>query len=354
MGHGECFDKLVKIRRNWAKSPNRVHSSCWLERKEAEVRQLLKECEGRESSLLDKLVNLSAREVCRNTAKELLALFAKHREVYYPDKDSSRLSVETGESSDSEDDITMAQPIPFRDVEQSLPRYSGGPGVAKWLQSFGESAVIYEWSALQQFIYCRQLLRDAAKLAVENRATINSFDTLKAFLLEEFETEENSAALHDQLGKMRKMGNESSTMFGYRVQAVASRGTVDDRSVLTYIVRGLGLPCAVKANMLAARSWKDLKTLLVAFDEANIDEKRSQNNRSFKNLNPNTPSFTPAGGGAAPTKTGLSTRVKQEVFKCYNCDATDHMARNCPQPVKCYKCKGVGHRASGCPTGNQA
>jgi len=57
----------------------------------------------------------------------------------------------------------------FRDVEESLEKFSGegGKNYENWIQEFEEIANACNWNEIQKYLYARRLLSGAAKLAVE-------------------------------------------------------------------------------------------------------------------------------------------------------------------------------------------
>lgn len=116
-----ALEKLNKIRRNWAKAPNRHYSTKWFVSKEDEIKQAINQCDVNEN-LLCSLVTLSERELCRKLAKELLTLFKT-----YKDKN---LDIESSSDSETQEEPqerlqNMASQVSFRDVEQSLARFDG-------------------------------------------------------------------------------------------------------------------------------------------------------------------------------------------------------------------------------------
>lgn len=240
---------------------------------------------------------------------------------------------------------TMA--VTFRDVEQSLTRFNGSAQVEKWLEDFEATSTVYEWTELQRYVYCRQLLEGAAQLAITTKRSINSFATLKAFLLEEFASEVNSADLHDQLRKMQKEKNESSVVFGYRVLAVAGKGTIDMKATLSYIVRGLGTSCNNKATLLVCSTWKDLRKMLMAQDQANDIDSSARGS-----------GYRPYSAGTVSKPVIKSEQFKQEPGekpKCFKCGIVGHISRNCRKNNgNCFKCGQPGHLAAQCNTAGGA
>lgn len=247
-------------------------------------------------------------------------------------------------SEDNEKKENKMATITFRDIEQSLDRFDGVVvNVETWLASFEATSVLYEWTEVQKYIFCRQLLVDAAKIAVQGKTTINSYVTLKAYLLDEFKTEINSATIHDKLRTIRKSKNESAVMFGYRVQALANSGGVDERATLTYIVKGIGAQLANRAAMLTATSWKELKAQLVSYDEARSmeEQERPPEVRSVVRPDRRGPS----------TMRSPQIKAEPKPIKCFNCGAGGHISRDCRKPACCFQCGEAGHRAVNCPRG---
>lgn len=91
----------------------------------------------------------------------------------------------------------------------------------------GEAASeVFGWGELHKYVYCQHLLSGTTKLAVQQRTTIVSYATLKAYLEEEFGSAVDEALVHRQLAAMRRGIAESMTGFAYRVQGVAGNDRV--------------------------------------------------------------------------------------------------------------------------------
>lgn len=322
------LDELKRTLAIFKKNPDRVLTAEYLDDKKEFIRELLVQFNTKAQEARHEADLTTITEQVKSVRDELNQTIRERR---------ARIVVE------------MAQSIPFRDVEQSLARFDGASSnVEGWIETYEATATLYEWTNVQKYLYCRQLLKGAAKLAVESRPTVNSFPTLKAYLLEEFASETNSASVHDKLRVMRKQKEESSVMFGYRVQALAAAGEVDERATLTYIVRGISVPLANKTAMLTAKTWKDLKSMLNALDQARAMEEsdRSEARSTNSNQRPRA-----EGNGRSTTPFTRPNFVKPErgTYKCFNCSGTGHRFRDCPNPVKCHSCQENGHRSAECP-----
>lgn len=51
--------------------------------------------------------------------------------------------------------------------------------VELWVEQFEEQATVFNWTALQQYVFGKQLMTGAAAVAVSRRARIKSYATLK-------------------------------------------------------------------------------------------------------------------------------------------------------------------------------
>lgn len=80
--------------------------------------------------------------------------------------------------------------------------------------------------------------------------------------------EETGASLHQELATMRRAKSESTRDFAYRVKAVASRGTIDAKSLISYVIDGLGECKSDRSNLYEAETFQALQRKLEAYDLA--------------------------------------------------------------------------------------
>lgn len=83
---------------------------------------------------------------------------------------------------------SVAQPMSFRDVEDSVQTFSGEgkQNIRKWLEEFEETSEVCRWTEPQKIIYAKKLLRGSAKLFVTYEQCAKTWKRLKKSLISEF------------------------------------------------------------------------------------------------------------------------------------------------------------------------
>lgn len=105
----------------------------------------------------------------------------------------------------------MQQPLSFKDVENSVRPFSSddGQNVRKWQKDFEETAEICRWSASQQIIYAKKVLRRSAKVFVSDEKRLTTWTKVKRSLISEFGGTMDSKKVHHKLARARKKDSES-------------------------------------------------------------------------------------------------------------------------------------------------
>lgn len=250
--------------------------------------------------------------------------------------------------------------VSFRDIEEALEKFDGvATRVSTWIQQFEAVAVSCEFSQVQKYLFCRRLLTGAARLAVEAEADLSNYESLKEFLIAEFGVEVRSFEVHAELAAARKRGNETAVEFAYRIKKVAGLGKIDETSTNDYIINGIGASRSEKAGMFEAKTFKDLKVKLIAYDRANIqnpnnDGQKSRYEENNKNYNNNLrvkqerPRFTAA---YRPYEKSPPSQPRLYNNKnCFGCGKEGHFVKDCRRYItKCFRCGENGHIAPACP-----
>ncbi|XP_037932528.1 uncharacterized protein LOC119667309 [Teleopsis dalmanni] len=224
--------------------------------------------------------------------------------------------------------------INFKEVEESLELFDGESNkkIEDWLLDFESISVVCKWNQVQRFLYCKRLLRGAAKLAVEAETGVNSWEILKRTLRTEFGCQE-SENLHKKLENTKKLSNESFLEYFYKMKKVASRGTVEETHLIEYIIAGIPDSSLNKATLYQSCSLEQLKINLKAYEKFKADqekEKRCQGRNNYDNY----------------------YSGNQVNKRCNNCGAVSHTTQHCPdrgRGRRCFKCNEFGHIATICP-----
>lgn len=99
----------------------------------------------------------------------------------------------------------------LRYIEDSLSHFdeSSNIEINQWLEDFEDNSETLGWDSLQKFIYCKQLLKGAARLFIRSQRGIKNFTLLKEALINEFGTKLASVEVHIMMSHRKKRQAES-------------------------------------------------------------------------------------------------------------------------------------------------
>lgn len=217
------------------------------------------------------------------------------------------------EEDEFEDSIEMATNFVFKDVEDSLEKFTGETTqtVTEWVTNFENIATTCGWNDIQKYLFARKLLQGAARKAMEADKAVIDYGKLVALLKKEFETELTSYEIHRKLMFKKKSSSESYLEYFYDMRKIGPK--LDEVSMVRYIVDGLPGDQNGKSILYDAKTLDELKSKLKVYG--------TMHNRSSNSEN------------------------------CKNCGSKDHAKGNCPDQQKgkkCFKCSKFGHVARDC------
>lgn len=325
-------ENLLRIITNLKKEPNRKRSDRSYSKLLQEVAEHCLEAEDLFEIVIEEPVEKKYIDL-ENQIKELIANRLRSDTIEGDTK------FEESESGSLE---TIEMAISFKDVEDSLEKFDGfSRDVEVWIADYEEIAGLYKWTDVQKYLYCRRLLTGSAKLAVLSESKIGAFNALKAFLVEEFQVKVKGSIAHNTLRSTKKQQDETCVEFAYRMRAIASRGKVDELSLIEYIVGGLGNVWFVKSSLVEAQTFGDLRNKLLAYDQS-----KSLSNNLFTN-NSRKEQVRPRDQASTSAKT-----AGWEERRCFKCGQIGHAARFCKGATKCFKCGKMGHISKNCSEDN--
>ncbi|CAA9994248.1 unnamed protein product, partial [Nesidiocoris tenuis] len=232
--------------------------------------------------------------------------------------------------------------VSFKDVEGMVRKFSGQDNflVKKWIDEYEGVALLLELNDLQKFVFAKRLLTGLAQVfsLTENFTT---WETLRAGLLDEFGTVATSRELHLELSKRFKKRDESTQEYLIKMREIASKGSVEDESLIQYVIDGIPDSTANKTILYGAVSLTEFKTKLKLY------EKMKKSTGSYA-----TPSTRDPGVSAEKkTTTKPAAKLAGEKTRCFNC-GENHLSSACPSKdlgPKCFRCNLFGHKSMECP-----
>lgn len=229
----------------------------------------------------------------------------------------------------------------------AVPTYDGLSSVEEFLAVIEETALLANWTEVQKVAITKLKLKNQAKQFIDAEADLKikpSWDALSKALKTQFIRPEINGEARRKYMECKQRNGETCRQFLTRLKVLANKtitysGTaaVDDilkqrfeEELTTQFIMGFRMP--MKARILSKAPTNLKAALEMAEREEAIDSiiRPSVSHTECRGLNLGTTS------------------------KCYNCQKSGHIARDCrqqkPREVKCFKCNKEGHFANSCRT----
>ncbi|XP_073811783.1 uncharacterized protein [Musca autumnalis] len=223
----------------------------------------------------------------------------------------------------------------FRDIEDTIRNFDGSKNLSirSWLDEFEDNARVMCWDQFQMFIFAKRSLKGLAKLFISSERGITSYNQLKRALLDEFDTVVNSCQLHKMLMERKMLKNESIQEYFLHMREIASRGSIEDKALMQYVIEGIKDSTVNKTILFGAENINEFKKKLRCYEMMQSSTVKKEY--------------------VTPVQAKMPNKTEKTEMKCYNCGAKGHTSKKCPNAgkgLKCFNCNNYGHISKDCPS----
>ncbi|XP_076398196.1 uncharacterized protein LOC143266635 [Megachile rotundata] len=153
--------------------------------------------------------------------------------------------------------------------------------------------------------------------------------------------------------------NKNETFYDYYLEKMilANRINVDPEELVDLLIDGI--PDIRLRDQARMNCYKSAEELLRAFkkialeENTSFDRKRAATSRhSTRDGIIATSRQSTRDEITATSRQSIRDEITNKEFRCYNCNTTGHLKKNCPKPLRtwgsCYRCGSTQHRANNC------
>lgn len=257
--------------------------------------------------------------------------------------------------------------VDFSDIEHSIQKFSGSDsyGIRKWIADFEDVVTSFGCDERFKLLCARRLMTGTAKIFLRT-ITIQSWEQLKAALLEEFGRRKEDFEIYDKLRSRIKRPDESYQQYVLIMQEYAMNLDISEQVLIEFIILGLRDSSSNVALLYGAKNIADLKTLLVKYERLRSKAimtppttRASATTASTRTsaTSARTP-ITSASGRTSTSADGtLLTKTPLDQIRCFNCSKLGHFSSECPKEKRpigsCFNCASLEHVYRNCPSRKQ-
>ncbi|GFU59046.1 retrovirus-related Pol polyprotein from transposon 17.6 [Trichonephila clavipes] len=213
-------------------------------------------------------------------------------------------------------------------------------------------------SSSQKLIFAKRLVCGCAKSFLFSQRNLNTYESFKKALIEEFSDSVTSIEIHRELEKRKMYKTETLMQYFNSMRELANRcdSKIDEASIIQYVINGIDGPRSDKIILYGATSFSEFKQKLRTYETV------------IKNMgihNSNSPNFRHSYEGRGrnfkqqsfqrkPTKFNASDAAKNPQ-RCFNCNDIGHLSKSCPnhsRGPRCLSCNLYGHKSFECRRAN--
>ncbi|KAK9719804.1 Zinc knuckle [Popillia japonica] len=220
---------------------------------------------------------------------------------------------------ENKDEKTPRFPISFRDVEDSMRTFDGSEdfSMEKWSRKHLDFLLVSEmWKIRCEF----STKINSVKLHETLRTGLNSWRSLKRALLKEFSTKINSVKLHETLRTRQIKKGESAQEYLLVMKEIASRGSIDDESLIQYAKSSSKSDGNVRCFLCGAMGHRSADCAHKSNGNAKSSSK-SDGNHTTANQKPQIK--------IRRLRAFPDCAHKSKGFKCFKCNNFGHKAHDC-------------------------
>ncbi|GFT93115.1 retrovirus-related Pol polyprotein from transposon opus [Trichonephila clavipes] len=213
-------------------------------------------------------------------------------------------------------------------------------------------------SSSQKLIFAKRLVCGTAKSFLFSQRNLNTYESFKKALIEEFSDSVTSIEIHRELEKRKMYKTETLMQYFNSMRELANRcdSKIDEASIIQYVINGIDGPRSDKIILYGATSFTEFKQKLPTYETV------------IKNMgihNSNSPNFRHSYESRGrdlkqqsfqrkPTKFNASDAVRN-LQRCFNCNDIGHLSKSCPnhsRGPRCLSCNLYGHKSFECRRAN--
>ncbi|GFW55813.1 retrovirus-related Pol polyprotein from transposon 17.6 [Trichonephila clavipes] len=209
-------------------------------------------------------------------------------------------------------------------------------------------------SSSQKLIFAKRLICGTAKSFLFSQRNLNTYESFKKALIEEFSDSVTSIEIHRELEKRKMYKTETLMQYFNSMRELANRcdSKIDEASIIQYVINGIDGPRSDKIILYGATSFSEFKQKLRTYKTViknmgihNFNSPNFRHSYESRGRDLKQQSFQ-----RKPTKFNASDAARNPQ-RCFNCNDIGHLSKSCPnhsRGPRCLSCNLYGHKSFEC------